>query len=54
MVLEFVREVLAGTARANQEAYYRLHAAGVLKQNRDGTIAFRCETYRRYLGKHLQ
>lgn len=53
-VLEYTREVLAGTARPNQDAYYRLHAAGVIKQDRSGKIVFRCDLYHRYLQKRLQ
>jgi class 3 adenylate cyclase len=52
-VLKYAKEVLEGTARPAQDAYHRLHAAGVIKQNREGQIVFRCELYQRYLQKHL-
>jgi hypothetical protein len=52
-VLDYVKTVLAGSARASQEAYYRLYSAGVVQQERDGRIDFRCPLYRRYLQKHL-
>ena len=48
-VVEYVRGLLAGTPRPDQDAYYRLLSAGIIKQNRDGRIVFRCELYRRYL-----
>jgi hypothetical protein len=53
-VTEYVRSVLAGAASPNQDAYYRLLSAGIIKQNRTGDVVFRCELYRRYLQGHLQ
>lgn len=54
-VVTFTRAVLSGTATpgSDQESYYRLLAAGVIRQDRDGSIRFRCDLYRRYLAAHL-
>ena len=52
-VTEFVRTVLAGTAPPNQEAYYRLQSAGIVRQNTEGKVVFRCELYRLYLQRLL-
>jgi len=52
-VTEYVRAVLAGGAPAHAETHYRLLSAGVVKQQRDGRVVFRCELYRRYLQGHL-
>jgi class 3 adenylate cyclase len=54
-VTEYVQGVLAGKATpgTNQSAYYRLLAAGVIRQDRDGSVRFRCDLYRRYLQEHL-
>src|SRR5438874_1977799 len=51
-VREYVKAVLAGNARADQEAYYRLLAAGVVAQDRGGAVVFRCNLYQRYLQAH--
>lgn len=53
-VTEYVRGVLRGAAGSSQDAYYRLRSAGIIKQQRDGGVRFRCELYRRYLQRHLQ
>ncbi|MCC6446028.1 MAG: AAA-like domain-containing protein [Armatimonadetes bacterium] len=53
-VQSYMKSVLEGTARPNQDAYYRLHAGGVIRQDRSGKIVCRCELYHRYLEKHLQ
>ena len=54
-VLEFVRAVLRGDAspNADQSSFYRLLAAGVIMQRKDGSVDFRCDLYRRYLQTHL-
>jgi hypothetical protein len=55
-VAAYVRAVLFMdeiALRADQDSYYRLLAAGVIRQGWDGRVAFRCELYRRYLGGHL-
>lgn len=53
-VVEYVKAVSAGTARPDQDAYYRLLSAGILRQEMDGTVGFRCALYRQYLQNHLQ
>lgn len=55
-VTDYIRNVLSGKATlgSNQNAYYRLLAAGVIRQGRDGSVGFRCDVYRRYLLEHLQ
>ena len=54
-VTEYVRDLLAGKlpTGAAPEAYYRLLRAGLVRQDRDGRIVFRCGLYRLYLGEHL-
>jgi hypothetical protein len=52
-VTEYVRGVLAETAVPEQDAYYRLLAAGVVRQNDEGKVVFRCELYRSYLQRML-
>ena len=52
-VLEYIKGLLAGTRSQDQSTYYRLLAAGIIRQNRDGSIRFRCELYRRYLATHM-
>jgi hypothetical protein len=56
-VTEYIREVLRSDpspiTRGDQSAYYRLLAAGVISQDREGHVRFRCELYRRYLANHL-
>lgn len=53
-VMEYVRGMLAGNVRGDQDAYYRLLSAGIIKQTRDGHIVFRCDLYQRYLQQHIQ
>ncbi len=53
-VLDYARALLDGAPGADQESYYRLLAAGVLRQERGGGIAFRCQLYQRYLAGHRQ
>ena len=53
-VVEYVRVLLAGSARSDQDAYYRLLAAGIVKQTRDGHVTFRCDLYKRSLEQHMQ
>ena len=45
--------VLAGMAAPHQEAYYRLLSAGIVRQNAEGKVVFRCDLYRRYLTRLL-
>jgi hypothetical protein len=54
-VTDFVRQVLAGIASAATDTptFDRLNSAGVITQQRNGGIQFRCELYRRYLANHL-
>lgn len=52
-VLEFVRALLAGKPSTDQSNYYRLLAAGIIRQDRDGSVRFRCELYKRHLADHL-
>ena len=54
-VTAYVRNLLNDTVSpgAVPDAYYRLLRAGVVRQNRDGKVVFRCVLYRRYLAKHL-
>ncbi len=52
-VLEFVRALLAGKPNNDQSTYYRLLAAGIIRQDRDGSVRFRCELYKRHLADHL-
>ena len=54
-VMHFVKAVLRGDAAPNsdQSSYYRLLAAGVITQRKDGDVDFRCELYRRYLLDHI-
>lgn len=53
-VTEYVKSVLAGGASPNQDAYYRLLSAGIIRQDRAGQVVLRCELYRAYLQRHLQ
>jgi len=48
---DYVRQVLAGTAVPQSDAYYRLLAAGIIRLNPDGAVAFRCRLYRTYLAR---
>lgn len=54
-VVAYVQAVLSGQATpiSDQESFYRLLAAGVIKQNSGGRVVFRCDLYRRYLHTHL-
>jgi hypothetical protein len=52
-VLDFVRALLAGKPNNDQSTYYRLLAAGIIRQDRDGSVRFRCELYKRHLADHL-
>ena len=52
-VVEYARGLLSGSPRPDQDAYYRLLSTGIIRQNREGRTAFRCELYRRYLQQHL-
>ena len=49
----YVKSVLAGTAVPQQDAYYRLLSAGIVQQNGEGKVVFRCELYRSYLHRML-
>jgi class 3 adenylate cyclase len=54
-VTRYVQTLLAGeiAGGAAPEAYYRLLRAGIVRQDRDGNIVFRCLLYLRYLREHL-
>ncbi len=54
-VTEYVQALLTGMpmSGAVPEAYYRLLRAGIVRQNRDGEIVFRCALYKRYLSENL-
>lgn len=52
-VMQYVRQVMYGSALSEQDAYYRLNAAGVVRQSADGRVVFRCELYRAYLQRML-
>lgn len=52
-VVAAVIGLLNGNPPSDQDAYYRLLAAGIIKQTPDGQTAFRCELYRRHLQRHL-
>ncbi len=52
-VVEYVTLMLNGQTSSNTDAYYRLLAAGIIKQDRDGKVIFRCDLYHSYLRHHL-
>ncbi len=52
-VIEYARELLTGTVPAGQDAFYRLLAAGIIRQTPGGRPAFRCDLYQQYLQQHL-
>ncbi|MBX7133083.1 MAG: AAA-like domain-containing protein [Fimbriimonadaceae bacterium] len=52
-VAEFARSVLEGKAQPQHDEYYRLAAAGIVRQDGDGKVVFRCELYRSYLNRLL-
>lgn len=52
-VTEYVRSVLAGTAIPQQDTYYRLLSAGIVQQDTEGRVVFRCELYRAYLERMM-
>jgi class 3 adenylate cyclase len=52
-VTEYVRGLLKGSLPVDSDAYYRLLAAGVIRQTSDKQTFLRCELYRRYLERHL-
>jgi len=54
-VTQYVSDLLLGNVASvgATEAYYRLLRAGIVRQDRDGRIVFRCDLYRRYLEEHL-
>jgi hypothetical protein len=54
-VQAFIRQVLTGTATATTDisSLDRLLSAGVVRQDRQGHIVFRCELYRQYLASNL-
>ncbi|BDI31534.1 hypothetical protein CCAX7_35850 [Capsulimonas corticalis] len=51
-VAEYIRALLADSAPTDQDAFYRLLAAGIVRQPPGGRPAFRCELYREYLQQH--
>jgi hypothetical protein len=52
-VTEYARAVLAGSAPGEQDAFYRLSAAGVVRKDLTGKVVFRCSLYRAYLERML-
>ena len=52
-VAEYARELLTGSIPSSQDAFYRLLAAGIIRQTVGGRPAFRCELYQQYLQQHL-
>jgi hypothetical protein len=52
-VAEYARGLLTDTVPSDQDAFYRLLAAGIVRQTPGGKPAFRCELYRQYLQLHL-
>ena len=52
-VQEYVRALLKGAPSQDKNAYYRLFAAGIIRQPQAGPILFRCDLYRRYLQRHV-
>jgi hypothetical protein len=52
-VLEAVQSALAGRAIADETLFNRLRAAGLMRGSCAAQGRFRCELYRRYLGRHL-
>ncbi len=51
-VVEYARGLLSGNPRSDQDSYYRLLSAGIIKQTREGKVTFRCDLYQRYLEQH--
>ena len=54
-VTTYVGNLLTGTMLGGTapEAYYRLLRAGIVRQDREGKVVFRCDLYARYLREHL-
>ncbi|WP_394793143.1 AAA-like domain-containing protein [Armatimonas sp.] len=54
-VAQYVRNLLLSnrTASLVSDAYFRLLRTGIVRQNSDGQVIFRCDLYRRYLAEHL-
>ena len=52
-VAEYARELLSGEVPADQDAFYRLLAAGIVRASPGGQPQFRCALYREYLQQHL-
>jgi len=52
---QYVQDLITGTLSTGSmpEAYYRLLRGGLVRQDRDGRVVFRCELYRRYLEEHV-
>ncbi len=53
-VRTYVSGILIGSPRPDQDAFYRLLAAGVIEQTQTGEVQFRSQLYRRYLQHHLE
>ena len=53
-VLAYLRSLLTGAAPNDEESYFRLLAAGVIRHTSSGEIVFRCTLYQRYLTQHLK
>lgn len=52
-VVEYTRSLLSGAASTDQASFYRLLAAGIVRQTPGGQTTFRCDLYRQYLQNHL-
>lgn len=52
-VAEYARVLLGGGGSADKDAFYRLLAAGIVRQSSGGQAMFRCELYRQHLQQHL-
>ena len=51
-VVEYARALLSGSPKTDQDSYYRLLSAGIIKQTPEGKVIFRCALYQRYLEQH--
>jgi len=53
-LLEVMRGVLEGKPCPDQESFYRLRSAGVVRGNSPNEVLPRCQLYRQYLRRHLR